>query len=284
MSEHFAVKRINSELAELQKNPSKNFLALPIETDLFDWHFTLKGPQDSVYSEGLYHGRLILPLNYPLKPPKFLMFNQSGRFEVGREICMSNTSFHPDEWQPAWTIRTILEGLISFFPEETEGAIGALRASEDTRRALATNSWHWSCPHCGKLEEIWKSHCELFQPIMAESKQDEKPIQVEEKKHEKFEKKDEKSSNLEEEKNIEGEKINIEDEKKNEEDKEKEKEEQAKAEEELKQRMNYLPNEEEVRKFIKHTDSRLRVAEFLIATIVFFAVGSQFIPNINVFM
>ena len=101
MSEHFAVKRITSELSELQKNPSPNFLAMPIEDDLFDWHFTLKGPSDTCYSEGLYHGRLILPLNYPLKPPKFLMYNQSGRFEVGREICMSNTSFHPDEWQPA---------------------------------------------------------------------------------------------------------------------------------------------------------------------------------------
>ena len=162
MSEHFAVKRINSELKDQLKNPSPNFTAEPLENDLFDWHFTLRGPKDSPYENGIYHGRLILPLNYPLKPPKFLMFNHSGRFEVGREICMSNTSFHPDEWQPAWTIRTILEGLISFFPEETEGAVGALKASEETRRALAKNSWHWNCSLCGSLAEVWKNHMAKF--------------------------------------------------------------------------------------------------------------------------
>jgi ubiquitin-conjugating enzyme E2 J1 len=185
MSGHFAVKRITSEISELEKNPSASFAAYPIEDDLFDWHFTLKGPSETVYSDGLYHGRLILPLNYPLKPPKFLMLNQSGRFEVGREICMSNTSFHPDEWQPAWTIRTILEGLISFFPEETEGAIGALRASEENRKAFAVNSLNWTCPNCGKLSDIWKTHMEKlgidFSPQEAkEIKQEE--LKTEEKK------------------------------------------------------------------------------------------------------
>lgn len=135
--EHFAVKRITTELAELEKHASNHFFAEPIDNDLFDWHFTLKGPSQTPYEDGLYHGRLILPLNYPLKPPKFLMLNNNGRFEIGREICMSNTSYHPDEWQPAWTIRTMLEGLISFFPEETEGAIGALIASEEVRRGFA---------------------------------------------------------------------------------------------------------------------------------------------------
>ena len=105
MSEHFAVKRITKEFTELTKHPSPHFIAQPLENDLFEWHFTLLGPPETPYENGLYHGRLILHTNYPLKPPKFIILTLNGRFETNKEICMSNTSYHPDEWQPAWTIR-----------------------------------------------------------------------------------------------------------------------------------------------------------------------------------
>lgn len=252
MSEHFSVKRITSELRDQHKNPSPNFTAEPLENDLFDWHFTLRGPNDSVYSEGIYHGRLILPLSYPLKPPKFLMFNHSGRFEVGREICMSNTSFHPDLWQPAWTIRTILEGLISFFPEETEGAIGALKANDETRRALALNSWTWTCPSCGNLTELWKNHLKKFPELDQKLPIDDKS---EEKSEEKIEEK---------------------------------KEEQAREEvkEEAKEEVNKpkLPSEEEVRKFVGYCNSRIGVVEFFILVLVALMLVSNFIPEIGKFL
>lgn len=108
MSVHFAVKRITAELKEMQKKPAENFVAGPLESDLFEWHFTVKGPADTPYEGGLYHGRLILPTNYPYQPPKFIILTviptqPNGRFETMREICMSNSSFHPDLWQPAWT-------------------------------------------------------------------------------------------------------------------------------------------------------------------------------------
>jgi ubiquitin-conjugating enzyme E2 J1 len=108
MNQNFAVRRITTELTEQDRNPSLYFVAHPIEDDLFDWHFTLKGPDETSFQGGLYHGRLILPLEYPLKPPKFLMYTVSsmqpnGRFETMREICVSMSSFHPSDWQPAWT-------------------------------------------------------------------------------------------------------------------------------------------------------------------------------------
>ena len=258
MSEHFAVKRISSELSELQKNPSKSFLALPIENDLFDWHFTIKGPSATVYSEGLYHGRLILPLNYPLKPPKFLMYNQSGRFEVGREICMSNTSFHPDEWQPAWTIRTMLEGLISFFPEETEGAVGALKASDDTRRALALGSWNWSCANCGRIAEIWKTHMEQFG--VEETPQEKNIDQREERKEEVKKEEEDKEPGQEEVKNEKN-----------------EKNEKSGGNEKDEEKFKHLPNEAEVRRFVDHANSRLHAVEYFIAILLIAMIASQFI-------
>jgi hypothetical protein len=32
-----------------------------VEDNLFDWHFVLRGPQDTPFEGGLYHGRIILP-------------------------------------------------------------------------------------------------------------------------------------------------------------------------------------------------------------------------------
>ena len=261
MSEHFSVKRITSELRDQHKNPSPSFTAEPLENDLFDWHFTLRGPKDTVYSDGIYHGRLILPLSYPLKPPKFLMFNHSGRFEVGREICMSNTSFHPDLWQPAWTIRTILEGLISFFPEETEGAIGALKANDETRRALALNSWTWTCPSCGNLTELWKNHLAKFPEL---------------------------DQRLPTDAQIEGKVGEKEKEEREQEEEAKKKEEQVREEvkEEVKEEVNKpkLPSEEEVRKFVGYCNSRIGVVEFFVLVLVVFMIVSNFSPQISTFL
>lgn len=263
MSEHFSVKRITTELRDQHKNPSVNFCAEPLENDLFDWHFTIRGPKDSVYSEGVYHGRLILPLNYPLKPPKFLMFNHSGRFEVGREICMSNTSFHPDEWQPAWTIRTILEGLISFFPEETEGAIGALKADDETRRLLALNSWNWTCSTCGNLAEVWRNHLKKFPEADQRLPGDKKEEAGGE---------EEKKGGGQEGKDVQGEEGN--------------EREGGEAREEAKEDLSKpkLPSEDEVRGFVVYCNSRIGVVEFLILILVAVMVVSNFVPEISKYL
>lgn len=35
---------------------------------------------------GLYHGRILLPAEYPFKPPAFLMLTPNGRFETGQKV------------------------------------------------------------------------------------------------------------------------------------------------------------------------------------------------------
>lgn len=44
----------------------------------------------------------------------------------------------------------MLLAIISFFPTEGKGAIGALDYSDGERRALAVKSRHWVCPVCGE--------------------------------------------------------------------------------------------------------------------------------------
>ena len=87
----------------------------PLEKDLFEWHFTLKGAEGSDYESGLYHGYFQIPKDYPLAPPNIYFLNKSGRYEINKKICMNITSYHKEEWTPAWTLRTMMQAIGAHF-------------------------------------------------------------------------------------------------------------------------------------------------------------------------
>ena len=161
-------KRLLKESTELL-TPSPTSLpdihATPVNDNLYDWHFTIAGPPSpSVYSDGIYHGRIVLPPTYPLRPPSFRFLTPSGRFEVNREICLSISGHHEETWQPAWGIRTALVAIRSFMDAEAAGQVGGVEASEGVRRDFAGLSREWKCEVCGSgnNEEImreWKEKC-----------------------------------------------------------------------------------------------------------------------------
>lgn len=42
------------------------------------------------------------------------MITPNGRFKTNKKLCLSISDFHPDTWNPAWSVSTILTGLLSF--------------------------------------------------------------------------------------------------------------------------------------------------------------------------
>ena len=68
------------------------------------------------------------------------MITPSGRLETGKRLCLSMTDFHPESWNPAWSIETILVGLLSFFISNEKG-YGSVQAPDEHRRDLAMSSW-----------------------------------------------------------------------------------------------------------------------------------------------
>jgi hypothetical protein len=58
----------------------------PCRSNLYEWHFTFAGPPDTVFEGGVYHGRVLLPADYPASAPHVQMMTPNGRFEV-REVC-----------------------------------------------------------------------------------------------------------------------------------------------------------------------------------------------------
>ncbi|KAJ3012598.1 UNVERIFIED_CONTAM: Ubiquitin-conjugating enzyme E2 J1 [Siphonaria sp. JEL0065] len=156
MSRSAAVKRLMKEYMDLEQDPSSDFVAYPIsDENVFEWHFTLRGPDEGGFSGGKYHGRIVFPADYPFKPPDMYFLTPNGRFELNKKICLSITGFHAETWRPAWGIRSALTALISFFPTEGNGAIGALDYTHEERAIIAKKSQDWTCIGiCARCEGV----------------------------------------------------------------------------------------------------------------------------------
>lgn len=77
-----ALKRLHKENEMFVKDPPENFTAKPLDNDLFTWHFTIRGPDDSDFENGFYHGVVKLPTTYPYKPPN-IMFLTVSKIRMG---------------------------------------------------------------------------------------------------------------------------------------------------------------------------------------------------------
>jgi ubiquitin-conjugating enzyme E2 J1 len=154
MSKSPSLRRIQADIRELSIDPSDRYHAAPLESDMFEWHFTIRGADDTEFEGGIYHGRILLPAEYPFKPPNIIFLTPNGRFEINTKVCLSFSAFHPELWQPAWGIRLILEALISFLPTPGDGAIGALDWTKEERQRLAKESVKYVCPKCGLCSDL----------------------------------------------------------------------------------------------------------------------------------
>lgn len=60
MSKSPSLRRIKADIRELALDPSDRYYAAPLETDMFEWHFTIKGPDETEFEGGVYHGRILV--------------------------------------------------------------------------------------------------------------------------------------------------------------------------------------------------------------------------------
>ncbi len=120
-----------------------NYVRLgPFHNNLLHWHFSIRGPSNSDYERGIYHGRIILPKDYPGSPPRVQVLTPSGRFVTGEDICLSASAFHPETWTPRWTILSLVEAL-RMHMLTTANEIGGLHSSSENRRKFAEKSRTW---------------------------------------------------------------------------------------------------------------------------------------------
>ena len=134
-------RRLARELKSIQSNPmtEPNVYTTPLENNLLEWHYVIEGSNDTPYEGGFYWGKLIFPKQYPLKPPSVMMLTPNGRFKTGRRLCLSMSDYHPESWNPMWSVTTIITGLISFMVE-TAPTLGSIESSISQKKTFARHS------------------------------------------------------------------------------------------------------------------------------------------------
>jgi len=151
-----ATARLKQDFMRLQKDPVPYVTAAPLPSNILEWHYVVTGPEKTPYEGGIYHGKLVFPREFPFKPPSIYMVTPSGRFKVNTRLCLSISDFHPDTWNPAWSVASILTGLVSFMTEKTP-TLGSLETSDYTKRQLALQSLEFNLQN--------KIFCELFSEL-----------------------------------------------------------------------------------------------------------------------
>jgi ubiquitin-conjugating enzyme E2 D/E len=111
-----ALKRINKELHELQRDPPTNCSAGPVGDDLFHWSATIMGPPDSPYQGGVFFLNIHFPTDYPFKPPKvnFTTKIYHPNVNANGSICLDILK---DQWSPALTISKVLLSICSLLTD-----------------------------------------------------------------------------------------------------------------------------------------------------------------------
>ncbi|CAG8441828.1 6482_t:CDS:2 [Ambispora leptoticha] len=106
-----ALKRINKELLELNKNPPVGVSAGPLEEDMFQWQGTILGPPNSPYKGGIFRLKIEFSTDYPFKPPsiKFITRIYHPNIDEDGSICVN--LLKSDVWKPATKIAQVLESI-----------------------------------------------------------------------------------------------------------------------------------------------------------------------------
>ncbi|CAD7093937.1 unnamed protein product [Hermetia illucens] len=134
-----ATSRLRQDYLRLKRDPVPYITAEPLPSNILEWHYVVKGPEDSPYYGGYYHGTLLFPREFPFKPPSIMMLTPNGRFKTNTRLCLSISDFHPDTWNPAWSVATILTGLLSFMLENTP-TLGSMETTAYEKKQLAKKS------------------------------------------------------------------------------------------------------------------------------------------------
>lgn len=111
-----ALRRIQKELADLQRDPPANCSAGPIGDDMFKWEGVIMGPSDSPYQGGVFKLEILFPVDYPFKPPKLQFTTKIYHPNINPAglICLDILK---QQWSPALTISKVLLSITSLLTD-----------------------------------------------------------------------------------------------------------------------------------------------------------------------
>ncbi len=148
-------KRLIGEIRLLKKDPHEFIDVCPDNTDILTWYFLIKAPTDSDYAGGYYIGKLLYTSSYPDKPPDYMMLTPSGRYIPNQKICLSNSTYHSNEWSSMWSMHATLTGFLSIMLDDTERGISHIWGSKEDRKKMAQESIEYNKKHHPELVKLF---------------------------------------------------------------------------------------------------------------------------------
>ncbi|KAI9371846.1 ubiquitin-conjugating enzyme/RWD-like protein [Aspergillus egyptiacus] len=132
---------VGYELAELTESPPEGItVSLANEANLYEWKVLMDGPEGSPYHKGKFHVKLVLPTDYPFKPPTVSFVTKVYHPNVTNDekgsMCLG--MLKADEWKPSSRLSAVLQLARSLLEEPmpddaVEGRI-AEQYREDRKR------------------------------------------------------------------------------------------------------------------------------------------------------
>ncbi|CAO3616859.1 unnamed protein product [Cunninghamella blakesleeana] len=141
-----SLKRIMKELTEIGLNPPPNCSAGPKGDNLYNWISTITGPADSPYAGGTFFLDILLPKEYPFKPPNVTFRTRIYHCNINSKgfICLDILK---DNWSPTLTISKVLLSICSLLtdPNPDDPLVGSIASKYiSDRKAHDDNAKEWT--------------------------------------------------------------------------------------------------------------------------------------------
>ncbi|KAI9791295.1 MAG: hypothetical protein M1816_004076 [Peltula sp. TS41687] len=151
-----AQKRIGKELAEVNESPPEGVkVSLVDESDLYKWQIIMGGPDSSPYAGGHFKLLLVLPVDYPFKPPTLQFRTKIYHPNISNDDkgAMCLPMLKSEEWKPSSRISGILRTARNLLaePNPDDAVEGSIAEQYKTdRKAFDKTAKEWVKKHAKK--------------------------------------------------------------------------------------------------------------------------------------
>ena len=158
--------RINKEFQELQKNKKDASVQVRlVDGNIRHWKGRIKGPIDTCYQGGTFDVDIIIPEDYPFKPPKMKFDTKIWHPNISSQTGAICLDILKNEWTPALTIRTALISLQALMcepvPDDPQDAVVAKQYLSDIKLFNETAK-HWVEEYANPERNLQKKIKELM--------------------------------------------------------------------------------------------------------------------------
>ena len=156
--------RIKKEYQDLQKEKNSNVQVKLVNNDIRHWKGRIKGPIDTCYQGGIFDVDIVIPNEYPFKPPKMKFDTKIWHPNISSVTGAICLDILKNEWTPALTIRTALISLQALMcepvPNDPQDAVVAKQYMEDNKLFNETAK-HWVEEYANPERNLQKKIKEL---------------------------------------------------------------------------------------------------------------------------